>query len=53
MRIHKTFALTLLAGLVSLAATAQTADELIAKSIDARGGKDKLTAVKTLRMSAV
>ena len=31
MRIHKTFALTLLAGLVSLAATAQTANELVAK----------------------
>lgn len=51
MRIHKIFAVTLVAGLASLAATAQTADELIAKSIDARGGKDKITAVKTLRMS--
>jgi outer membrane lipoprotein-sorting protein len=51
MMIRKTFALALLAGLVSIAATAQTADELIAKSIEARGGKDKLKAVKTLRMT--
>lgn len=51
MMIRKTFACALLAGLVSIAATAQTADELIAKSIDARGGKDKLSAVKTIRMT--
>jgi len=51
MMIRKTFAWALLAGLVSIAATAQTADELVAKSIEARGGKDKLTAVKTLRMT--
>jgi outer membrane lipoprotein-sorting protein len=51
MMIRKTFAWALLGGLVSLAATAQTADELIAKSIDARGGKDKIKAVKTLRMT--
>lgn len=51
MIIRKTFAWALLAGLVSFAASAQTADELIAKSIEARGGKDKLKAVKTLRMT--
>jgi len=33
------------------AATAQTVDEIIAKNIQARGGIDKLKAVKTLRMT--
>ncbi|HTC46806.1 MAG TPA: hypothetical protein VK722_05770 [Candidatus Aquilonibacter sp.] len=31
---------------------AQTADELIAKNIEARGGMEKIKAIKTLRMSA-
>ena len=34
------------------AAGAQTVDEIIAKNIQARGGIDKLKAVKTLRMTA-
>jgi hypothetical protein len=29
----------------------QTADELIAKNIEARGGMEKLKAIKTLRMT--
>ena len=31
---------------------AQTADELIAKNIEARGGMEKMKAIKTLRMTA-
>src|ERR1700732_5226305 len=33
-------------------ASAQTVDEIIAKNIQARGGLEKLKAVKTLRMTA-
>lgn len=42
---------TLLAGLVAAAAGAQTVDELIARNLEARGGKDKVKAVKSLRMT--
>jgi len=49
--IRKSFAWLLLAGLVSAAASAQTADELIAKYVAARGGKDKLKAVQSVRMT--
>jgi outer membrane lipoprotein-sorting protein len=54
MNIRKTFAWALLAGLMAAAASAQTAptvDELIAKHLEARGGKDKIKSVNTLRMS--
>jgi hypothetical protein len=34
----------------SLSAFSQTADELIAKNIEARGGMEKIKAIKTLRM---
>jgi outer membrane lipoprotein-sorting protein len=37
------------AGLAMPAAHAQTVDEIIAKNLEARGGKDKLAAVKTVR----
>jgi len=49
--IRKAFVYTLLAGLLATAAGAQTVDEIIAKNLEARGGKDKIKAVKTLRMS--
>ena len=49
--IRKTFVYALLAGLVATAAGAQTVDEIIAKNLDARGGKDKIKAVKTIRMT--
>lgn len=37
---------------ISLPALSQTADELIAKNIEARGGMEKIQAIKTLRMFA-
>jgi len=38
-------------GLVSTAVWAQTADELIEKNIQAKGGREKIKAIKTLRMT--
>jgi len=35
----------------SLLSSAQTADELVAKNIDAKGGMDKIAAIKTMRMT--
>lgn len=49
--IRKTFACLLLAGLTSAVAWAQTADEIIDKHLLAIGGKDKLKAVQTQRLS--
>jgi outer membrane lipoprotein-sorting protein len=49
--IRKTFAWLLVAGLTGAAIHAQTADEIIAKNIQARGGKDKLKAVQSERVT--
>jgi outer membrane lipoprotein-sorting protein len=49
--IRKTMAGLFVACLMSSAAWAQTADELIEKNIQARGGREKLAAIKTLRMT--
>jgi len=49
--IRKTFAWLLVAGLAGAAVQAQTADELIAKNLQARGGKDKIKAVQSARMT--
>ncbi|HMD43443.1 MAG TPA: outer membrane lipoprotein-sorting protein [Candidatus Acidoferrum sp.] len=38
--------------LLPLALPAQTVDEIIAKNVEARGGFDKLRAIKTLKMTA-
>jgi hypothetical protein len=43
--------LTLVASLASLAAAAETADEIIAKNLAARGGVEKIKAVKSMRMT--
>jgi outer membrane lipoprotein-sorting protein len=48
---RKTFAWLLAAGLISATAWAQTADEIIAKHEKAMGGKDKIKAVKTERVT--
>ena len=48
---RKTFACLFLAGLIGSAAWAQTADEIIQKNIDAKGGREKIKAVQTVRMS--
>jgi len=36
---------------LSLAASSQTADELIQKNIEAKGGLEKMKAIKTLRLT--
>jgi outer membrane lipoprotein-sorting protein len=48
---RKTFAWLLVAGLTSMAAWAQTADEIIDKHMQAMGGKEKLKAVQTQRLT--
>ncbi|HSN87003.1 MAG TPA: hypothetical protein VL025_09615, partial [Thermoanaerobaculia bacterium] len=49
--IRKTFAWVLVAGLAGAAAFAQTADELVEKSLQASGGREKIEAVKSARMT--
>jgi outer membrane lipoprotein-sorting protein len=48
---RKTFAWLLVAGLMGASAWAQTADEIIEKNIQARGGREKLKAVESVRMN--
>jgi outer membrane lipoprotein-sorting protein len=49
--IRKTFAWLLVAGLTGAAVQAQTADEIINKHLAARGGKDKIKAVQSERIT--
>jgi outer membrane lipoprotein-sorting protein len=49
MRAHALFAVAA-GALLCLPAHAQTLDEVIAKNLAARGGKDKITAVQTMRV---
>jgi len=49
MRISRAMVVGLLC--VATAAAAQTAEELVAKNLQARGGMDKIKAVNTLKMS--
>lgn len=51
--IRKGIALTFLAcAALSIPSSAQTVDELIKKNIEARGGLEKLKAIKTMRVTA-
>jgi outer membrane lipoprotein-sorting protein len=51
--IRKTIALTFLAcAALSIPVSAQTVDELIKKNIEARGGLEKLKAIKSMRVTA-
>src|ERR1700730_1468621 len=52
MIVRKTLASLLLAGFAGAALSAQTADELVEKHIQAKGGRDKIKSVKTLRFTA-
>ncbi|HVR12054.1 MAG TPA: outer membrane lipoprotein-sorting protein, partial [Thermoanaerobaculia bacterium] len=52
MIFRKTLASVLLAGFAAAALSAQTADEVVEKHIQAKGGRDKIKSVKTLRLTA-
>ncbi len=49
--LRKTLFAILLVAVVSVPVSAQTVDELIAKHIQARGGMEKIKAIKTLRVT--
>jgi hypothetical protein len=49
--LRKTLPGLLLASVLAAPAAAQTADELIKKSLDARGGLEKLKAIQAMRMT--
>jgi outer membrane lipoprotein-sorting protein len=48
---RKTFAWLLMSVLAAAAVSAQTVDELVEKSLKAQGGRDKIVAIKSLRMT--
>jgi hypothetical protein len=50
--LRRTFACLLLTGFAAAALSAQTADEVIEKYIQAKGGREKIKAVKSLRFNA-
>jgi len=52
MIVRKTLASLLLAGFAAAALSAQTADEVVEKYIQAKGGRDKIKSVKTMRLTA-
>src|SRR5579864_171688 len=52
MIFRKTLASVLLAGFAAAALSAQNADEVVEKHIQAKGGRDKIKSVKTLRFTA-
>jgi hypothetical protein len=52
MIVRKTFACLLLTGFAAAALSAQTTDELVEKYIQAKGGREKIKAVKSMRITA-
>ncbi|HEV3460126.1 MAG TPA: hypothetical protein VHG32_26580 [Thermoanaerobaculia bacterium] len=52
MIFRKALASLLLTGFAAAALSAQTADEVVEKYIQAKGGRDKIKSVKTLRFTA-
>jgi hypothetical protein len=52
MIFRKTFACLLLSGFAAAALSAQTADELVEKYIQAKGGRERIKAVKAMRFTA-
>jgi len=52
MILRKSFAFLLMGGLAAVALPAQTVDEVVEKYIQAKGGREKIKAVKTLRFTA-
>jgi hypothetical protein len=52
MIVRKTFACLLLTSFAAAALSAQTADELVEKHIQAKGGREKIKAVKSMRIVA-
>lgn len=52
MIFRKTFACLLVSGFAAAALSAQTADELVEKYIQAKGGRERIKAVKALRFTA-
>ena len=51
MILRKSFAFLLMGGLVAAALPAQTVDEVVEKYIQAKGGREKIKAVQSLRMT--
>jgi outer membrane lipoprotein-sorting protein len=49
---RRTFACLLLTGFAAAALSAQTADEMVEKYIQAKGGREKIKSVKSLRFTA-
>jgi hypothetical protein len=49
--LRKTLACLVMTGLAAVAAAAQTADQLVDKYVQAKGGRDAINAVKTIRMT--
>lgn len=49
--LHKALACLLLTGFATAAGSAQTADELVEKNIQAQGGRKKLDSVQSIRLS--
>ena len=52
-RVRLAFGAAFLSSMLAVAAEAQTVDEIIARNIEARGGKAAIEAVESLRQTSV